>query len=58
MKKTSRLLLGIFGLLLGIVWIFPFYMILTNSFKTPKGIFASVLSLPVQATTENYKNSF
>lgn len=45
-------------MLLGIVWIFPFYMILTNSFKTPKGIFASVLSLPVQATTENYKNSF
>lgn len=58
MKKTNRVVLGILGLVLGVIWLFPFYMIITNSFKTPKGIFASVLSLPSQGTTANYKNSF
>ncbi|WP_125588722.1 carbohydrate ABC transporter permease [Companilactobacillus jidongensis] len=58
MSKKSRTTLGVFGIILGIIWLFPFYLILTNSFKTPKGIFASVLSLPVHSTTDNYVNSF
>ncbi|GAF41001.1 abc-type maltose transport system, permease component [Agrilactobacillus composti DSM 18527 = JCM 14202] len=58
MKKTSKLVIALVSFLLGLLWIFPFYLILTNSFKTPKGIFASVLSLPSPATGDNYVNSF
>src|SRR5699024_3390329 len=58
MNKKSRSAIGIVGLLLGLLWLFPFYLIVTNSFKTPKGIFASVLSLPHPSTGDNYVNSF
>lgn len=58
MDKKGRVGLGIIGLLLGILWLFPFYLIVTNSFKTPKGIFASVLSFPHPSTGDNYVNSF
>ncbi|MFR0553629.1 carbohydrate ABC transporter permease [Loigolactobacillus coryniformis subsp. coryniformis] len=58
MHKTSKWLLGIFGLLIGLIWLFPFYLIIVNSFKTPKGIFASVLKLPAPLTTANYGDSF
>lgn len=58
MQTKSKSALGIVGLLLGILWLFPFYLILTNSFKTPKGIFASVLSFPHPSTGANYVNSF
>nr|SFZ88975.1 Multiple sugar ABC transporter, membrane-spanning permease protein MsmG [Loigolactobacillus rennini] len=58
MSKKSRRLIGFIGLLIGLLWLFPFYMIATNSFKTPKGIFASVLALPNPSTTANYAHSF
>ncbi|PMD72261.1 carbohydrate ABC transporter permease [Companilactobacillus nuruki] len=58
MDKKGKVTLGIFGALLGILWLFPFYLIVSNSFKTPKGIFASVLSLPHPSTSDNYVNSF
>lgn len=58
MKIKSKKMIGILGLIIGILWLFPFYMIVANSFKTPKGIFASVLALPAPATGENYANSF
>lgn len=58
MSKKSRRLIGLIGLLIGLLWLFPFYMIATNSFKTPKGIFASVLALPNPSTTANYAHSF
>lgn len=58
MSKKSTRLIAVLGVLIGILWLFPFYMILTNSFKTPKGIFASVLSFPHPSTGSNYVNSF
>ncbi|KRN28860.1 binding--dependent transport system inner membrane component family protein [Lactobacillus selangorensis] len=58
MKKKSTVFIGILGILLGLLWLFPFYMIVSNSFKTPKGIFASVLSLPNPFTSANYGASF
>ncbi|WP_010579549.1 carbohydrate ABC transporter permease [Liquorilactobacillus vini] len=59
MKHPGKLLLEIFGVLIGLLWLFPFYLMVTNSFKTPKGIFASILSLPGKYfTTDNYVNSY
>ncbi|WP_412988910.1 carbohydrate ABC transporter permease [Pediococcus siamensis] len=58
MSKKSTRAIAILGILVGLLWLFPFYMIVTNSFKTPKGIFASVLSLPHPSTGANYVNSF
>ena len=47
MKKAKRLhLLEIFSLLLGLVWLAPFYLMVVNAFKTKKGIFSDVLGLP------------
>ena len=53
-KRVKKWLLGILGLVLGLLWLFPFYLILTNSMKTPKGIFSSVIGLPVNGTFSNY----
>lgn len=58
MNKKRNSWIGVLGVLIGLLWLFPFYMILTNSFKTPKGIFASVLSLPNPFTNVNYGDSF
>lgn len=58
MSKKSTHLIAVLGALVGLLWLFPFYMIVTNSFKTPKGIFASVLALPHPSTGRNYVNSF
>lgn len=58
MSKKSTHLIAVLGASVGLLWLFPFYMIVTNSFKTPKGIFASVLALPHPSTGRNYVNSF
>lgn len=57
-KRVRNWSLGIVGLVLGLLWLFPFYLILTNSFKTPKGIFSSVINLPPHGTLANYTQAF
>lgn len=57
-KRTRNILLTVFGLALGLIWLFPFYLMTVNSFKTPRGIFTDVIGLPTEATFENYKNAF
>ncbi|MFT9038528.1 carbohydrate ABC transporter permease [Schleiferilactobacillus harbinensis] len=57
-KRVKKWLLGILGLVLGLLWLFPFYLILTNSMKTPKGIFSSVIGLPVNGTFSNYTQAW
>ena len=61
-KKFSfkRLFIAILGFVLAIFYISPLYVLLTNSFKTEKGFFESVISLPNKSTftIENYKNAF
>jgi raffinose/stachyose/melibiose transport system permease protein len=57
-KKRGLFLLEIFGLLLALVWISPFYLMLVNAFKTKRQIFADVLGLPEEFTFENFSQAF
>ena len=42
----GKLILSILGILVGFIFISPFYIIIVNSFKTKKEMFTSVLALP------------
>lgn len=58
MKNKKNPIIAIFGFILAIVWLFPFYLMLSNSFKTKKEIFTNTLGLPQEATFENYPQAF
>lgn len=53
-KGKKRIGLGILGLILGIIWLSPFYMMISNSFKTKKEIFESPLKPPRGINFSNY----
>ncbi|KAF1301991.1 carbohydrate ABC transporter permease [Enterococcus saccharolyticus] len=57
-NKSNKIILSIIGIALGLLWLFPFYLMVVNSFKTPKGIFTDVIGFPLETTFENYKNAF
>lgn len=57
-KKRANFILEIIGILIGLIWISPFYLMLVNSFKTPKGIFTDVLAPPAEMTYDNYQKAF
>ena len=42
----GKLILSILGILVGFIFISPFYIIIVNSFKTKKEMFTSVLAAP------------
>ncbi len=42
----DKWILSVLGIIVGIIFLSPFYIIIVNSFKTKKEIFKSVLSLP------------
>jgi raffinose/stachyose/melibiose transport system permease protein len=62
-KRRIRFGRGLLGTILAIIWIFPFYLMLTNSFKTQNGIFRDVIGLPIMSgkmksfSTANYPNA-
>lgn len=60
MKKNKRTLLviQILGLLLALLWLSPFYLMITNAFKTKNEIFSNVLALPEEFTTANFIEAF
>ncbi|PBB04792.1 carbohydrate ABC transporter permease [Salimicrobium humidisoli] len=57
-EKRNTRLLEIFGLLLALLWLSPFYLMIVNAFKTKRGIFEGVLGIPVEFTFENFVNAF
>ncbi|MBN6889376.1 maltose transport system permease protein [Cytobacillus horneckiae] len=57
-KKIGLVLLEIFGLLLAILWLSPFYLMLVNAFKTKREIFTNVLGIPEEFTFENFNRAF
>src|SRR5690625_3841594 len=57
-KRKQLNLLAIIGLLLGLVWLVPFYLMIVNAFKTKKGIFTNVLGLPEEWTFGNFSQAF
>lgn len=46
------------GLLLSIIWFYPFYLVIVNSFKTKAEIFVNTLSFPSEGTLANYPEAF
>ncbi|TCZ76565.1 carbohydrate ABC transporter permease [Paenibacillus albiflavus] len=54
LRRRKNLFLEILGILLGIIWISPFYLMLVNSLKTKKEIFSDTLGLPSEITFANY----
>lgn len=57
-KKRTYLFWEIIGILLGLLWLSPFYLMIVNSFKTPRGIFTNVLALPEELNWDNYVQAF
>lgn len=57
--KTKRIIYGTITMILAIIFVSPFYVLVTNSFKTPKGIFKDIFGLPGEYfTLQNYVNAF
>ncbi|REJ07535.1 carbohydrate ABC transporter permease [Halobacillus trueperi] len=59
-NKERRNLLGleVFGIVLGLIWLAPFYLMIVNAFKTKREIFSGVLGLPETFTIENFIQAF
>lgn len=59
-RGVQRFAMGIAGLFLGCLFLFPIYILVLNSFKNTKGIFTDVIGFPnaVTFTLENYSNAF
>ncbi|MBS4537734.1 carbohydrate ABC transporter permease [Clostridium sp. D2Q-11] len=59
-EKKKKIITPALGLTLAAIFILPLYIILTNSFKTQKGIFMNVMGLPFGEffTLENYPEAF
>lgn len=59
-KKKWHALLYFIAAVLCLLFISPFYLVMTNSLKTQKGIFMNVTGLPVSPyfTLDNYKQAF
>ena len=60
MKQSKRNLyiIEIFGLLLALLWLSPFYLMIVNAFKTKREIFTDVLGLPKEYTMDNFVKAF
>lgn len=54
-KTYGFILLGLF---LSIIWFYPFYLVIVNSFKTKAEIFVNTLSFPSEGTLANYPEAF
>ena len=50
----SQLLRAVLGLILGLVWLVPFYLMISNSFKSKQEIFTNPLKIPENFTWANY----
>ena len=60
MKRRKPILQTIIGILLGLIFLSPLYILVVNSFKTQKGIFSNVLALPSSDyfTLNNYTEAW
>lgn len=56
-KKNIKILMVTLGLILSGFWLYPFYLILTNSFKTKSEIFNDTLGLPNTLNLSNYSTA-
>ncbi len=56
--KSGNVVNAIVGVVLGLLFLAPFYVIFINSFKTKKEIFEDTLSFPKVWSFANYKEAF
>ncbi|WP_234123718.1 carbohydrate ABC transporter permease [Clostridium hydrogenum] len=57
-KVTPKIIItSILSIILGLVFLSPFYIIVVNSFKSKKELFESTLALPHQFILDNYKEA-
>lgn len=60
MKKSSRILILLIGVALALVFLFPVYILVMNSFKSLTDIYRDILAFPVgdMVTFANYLDAF
>lgn len=60
MKKSSRILILLIGIALALVFLFPVYILVMNSFKSLTDIYRDILAFPVgdMVTFTNYLDAF
>ncbi|MDP4092190.1 MAG: carbohydrate ABC transporter permease [Bacillota bacterium] len=56
-SRIKKYTLAVFGIILAIFWISPFYLVLDNSFKTKKELFTSTIGLPKKIQLGNYRQA-
>lgn len=57
-EKKRLYLLEIFGVILALIWLSPFYLMVVNAFKPNREIFQDVLGLPSEATLANFQQAY
>ncbi|MGV2621327.1 carbohydrate ABC transporter permease [Halobacillus sp. ACCC02827] len=57
-ERRNLISIEVLGLLLGLIWIAPFYLMIVNAFKTKRGIFEGVLGLPDEFVFSNFVEAF
>ncbi|WP_082233281.1 carbohydrate ABC transporter permease [Halobacillus massiliensis] len=57
-EKRNLFSIEVLGIILGLLWIAPFYLMIVNAFKTKRDIFSGVLGLPEEWITENFVEAF
>lgn len=57
-EKRNLISIEILGLLLGLIWIAPFYLMIVNAFKTKRDIFSGVLGFPEEIVFQNFVEAF
>jgi raffinose/stachyose/melibiose transport system permease protein len=56
-KKIQKFLLYVVGIVTSLLFISPFYILIVNSFKTKRELFASTLSLPTEFDFSNFEKA-
>jgi ABC-type sugar transport system, permease component len=57
-KKTQSLIYGCVAALVGLVWVYPFVIVVVNSLKTKRGIFSNPLWFTHDFTVDNFKTAY
>ena len=57
-ERKSLFSVELLGLVLGLIWIAPFYLMIVNAFKTKREIFTGVLGIPKSLALENFVQAF
>ena len=58
MRGGTKAIMEVLGVLLALVYLFPFYIIIVNSFKSKAELFENILGLPNSLNPVNYVEAF